>query len=118
MTERPLLAPGPGGLSSCEEAGVFGPGRRDLLGPVPARDSYRKMTFEELVAAHGPALWRAVASYAPPGAERDDLAQDDCYLHVRSGRNRAFPVRSEIQFDCLRSRSGAADENPAALQRD
>jgi RNA polymerase sigma-70 factor (ECF subfamily) len=34
------------------------------------------MTFEELVAAHGPALWRAVASYAPPGAERDDLAQD------------------------------------------
>ena len=34
------------------------------------------MTFEDLLAAHGPARWRAVASYAPPGAERDDLAQD------------------------------------------
>jgi RNA polymerase sigma-70 factor (ECF subfamily) len=34
------------------------------------------MTFEQLLAEQGPALWRAVASYAPPGAERDDLAQD------------------------------------------
>ena len=34
------------------------------------------MTFEDILREHGPALWRVVASYAPPGAERDDLAQD------------------------------------------
>ena len=34
------------------------------------------MTFDELLREHGPALWRVVASYAPPGAERDDLAQE------------------------------------------
>jgi RNA polymerase sigma-70 factor (ECF subfamily) len=34
------------------------------------------MTFDELLGDHGPALWRVIASYAPPGAERDDLAQD------------------------------------------
>ena len=34
------------------------------------------MTFDDLLREHGHALWRAVASYAPPGAERDDLAQD------------------------------------------
>lgn len=34
------------------------------------------MTFEQLLALHGAALWRAIASYAPPGAERDDLAQE------------------------------------------
>ncbi len=34
------------------------------------------MTFDELLREHGPALWRTVASYEPPGAERDDLAQE------------------------------------------
>ena len=34
------------------------------------------MTFDEVLAEQGRALWRVVASYAPPGAERDDLAQD------------------------------------------
>lgn len=34
------------------------------------------MTFDDLLARHGAALWRAVASYSPPGAERDDLAQE------------------------------------------
>jgi len=34
------------------------------------------VTFDELIREHGPALWRAIASYAPRGAERDDLAQD------------------------------------------
>ena len=34
------------------------------------------MTFDEVIGEHGPALWRVIASYAPPGAERDDLAQD------------------------------------------
>ncbi len=34
------------------------------------------MTLEELLREHGPALWRVIASYAPPGAERDDLAQE------------------------------------------
>ncbi len=34
------------------------------------------MTFDDILREHGPALWRVVASYAPPGAERDDLAQD------------------------------------------
>lgn len=34
------------------------------------------MTFDDVLGGHGPALWRVIASYAPPGAERDDLAQD------------------------------------------
>src|SRR5436190_1344880 len=34
------------------------------------------MTFDDLLRDHGPALWRVIASYAPPGAERADLAQD------------------------------------------
>jgi RNA polymerase sigma factor (sigma-70 family) len=34
------------------------------------------MRFDALLAEHGPALWRVIASYAPPGAERDDLAQE------------------------------------------
>ena len=34
------------------------------------------MTFEECQREHGAALWRVIASYAPPGAERDDLAQE------------------------------------------
>lgn len=34
------------------------------------------MDFEECLREHGPALWRVVASYAPPGPDRDDLAQD------------------------------------------
>src|SRR5919109_5428661 len=34
------------------------------------------MTFDDVLREHGPALWRVIASYAPPGAERDDLAQD------------------------------------------
>jgi RNA polymerase sigma factor (sigma-70 family) len=34
------------------------------------------MTFDDLLREHGPTLWRVVAGYTPPGAERDDLAQD------------------------------------------
>jgi len=34
------------------------------------------MTFDRFLGEHGPALWRVVASYAPPGAERDDLTQE------------------------------------------
>lgn len=34
------------------------------------------MNFEECLREHGPALWRVIASYAPRGPERDDLAQD------------------------------------------
>ncbi|HEY3351718.1 MAG TPA: sigma-70 family RNA polymerase sigma factor [Polyangia bacterium] len=34
------------------------------------------MGFDEVLREHGRALWRVIASYAPPGAERDDLAQD------------------------------------------
>lgn len=33
-------------------------------------------SFDDTLREHGPALWRVIASYAPPGAERDDLAQD------------------------------------------
>ena len=33
-------------------------------------------SFDDLLRDHGPALWRVIASYAPPGADRDDLAQD------------------------------------------
>ena len=34
------------------------------------------MEFDDVVRDHRPALWRVIAIYAPPGAERDDLAQD------------------------------------------
>ena len=34
------------------------------------------MTFDDVLRDHGSALWRVIASYAPSGAERDDLAQD------------------------------------------
>ena len=34
------------------------------------------MTFEECLREHGDALWRVIASYTAPGAERDDLTQD------------------------------------------
>lgn len=34
------------------------------------------MDFEECLRTHGPAIWRVVASYAPAGPERDDLAQE------------------------------------------
>jgi len=33
-------------------------------------------SFDDVLREHGPALWRVIASYAPPGADRDDLAQD------------------------------------------
>jgi RNA polymerase sigma factor (sigma-70 family) len=33
-------------------------------------------SFDDSLREHGPALWRVIASYAPPGAERDDLAQE------------------------------------------
>jgi RNA polymerase sigma-70 factor (ECF subfamily) len=33
-------------------------------------------SFDDGLREHGPALWRVIASYAPPGAERDDLAQE------------------------------------------
>lgn len=34
------------------------------------------MTFDDVLREHGSSLWRVIASYAPPGAERDDLAQE------------------------------------------
>jgi RNA polymerase sigma factor (sigma-70 family) len=34
------------------------------------------MTFDELLREHGSALWRVIAGYTQPGAERDDLTQD------------------------------------------
>ncbi len=34
------------------------------------------MELDECLRVHGPALWRVVGSYAPDGAERDDLAQE------------------------------------------
>jgi len=34
------------------------------------------MDLEECLHEHGPALWRIIASYAPAGPERDDLAQE------------------------------------------
>ena len=34
------------------------------------------MGIDDLLREHQRALWRVVATYAPPGAERDDLAQD------------------------------------------
>jgi RNA polymerase sigma-70 factor (ECF subfamily) len=49
---------------------------------------------------HGPAIWRAVASYAPPGAERDDLAQD-VLLSVWQGLGR-FRGDSSLKAFVLR----------------
>jgi RNA polymerase sigma-70 factor (ECF subfamily) len=34
------------------------------------------MRLEDVLRDVGPAVWRVVASYTPPGAERDDLAQE------------------------------------------
>ncbi len=34
------------------------------------------MDFEQCLREHGPAIWRVIASYAPRGPERDDLAQE------------------------------------------
>jgi RNA polymerase sigma factor (sigma-70 family) len=34
------------------------------------------MDFDACLREHGPALWRVIASYAPRGPERDDLAQE------------------------------------------
>lgn len=34
------------------------------------------MRFDDLLREHGPALWRVIAGYTQPGAERDDLAQE------------------------------------------
>jgi RNA polymerase sigma factor (sigma-70 family) len=34
------------------------------------------MTLDDLLREHGPALWRVIAGYTRPGAERDDLTQD------------------------------------------
>jgi RNA polymerase sigma factor (sigma-70 family) len=34
------------------------------------------MTFDDLLREHGPSLWRVIAGYTRPGAERDDLTQD------------------------------------------
>lgn len=34
------------------------------------------MELDECLREHGPALWRVIASYAPAGPERDDLAQE------------------------------------------
>src|SRR5215470_12613100 len=34
------------------------------------------MELEECLRTHGPALWRVIASYAPAGPERDDLAHE------------------------------------------
>ena len=33
-------------------------------------------SFDDLLGDHRAALWRVIASYAPPGPERDDLAQE------------------------------------------
>ena len=41
-------------------------------------------TWTELQTACGPALSRVVASYAPPGADRDDLAQEVSAALVQS----------------------------------
>lgn len=48
--------------------------------------TYRDVTpdDEDLWATHGAALARVVASYTPPGADRDDLAQEVALAIVRA----------------------------------
>ena len=41
-------------------------------------------SWSEVRAAYGPALARIVASYAPPGADREDLAQEVAMALVRA----------------------------------
>jgi len=98
-------------------------------------------TFDEVLREHGPALWRAIASYAPPGAERDDLAQDvllsvwqalgrfrgDSSLKafvLRIAHNRGLSLawrRSKLQHaevdDQLRDPKPLPDERLAAAQQ-
>ena len=83
------------------------------------------MTFDDLLARHGAALWRAVASYSPPGAERDDLAQEvlvtvwQALARFRgAGSPRAFALRIAhnrgLSLAWSRKRRPAAD--PAAVE--
>jgi hypothetical protein len=72
------------------------------------RETLQGIMFDDLLRDHGPALWRVIASYAPPGAERDDLAQavDDAMpVHCHEG-----PVRSAMRDPppALPSRIGEA----------
>lgn len=57
-------------------------------------------SFDDILREHGPALWRVIASYAPPGPERDDLAQD-VLLAVWQALER-FRGRSSIKTFVLR----------------
>ena len=43
-----------------------------------------KPSWNEVRTAYGPALARVVASYAPPGADREDLAQEVAMALVRA----------------------------------
>jgi RNA polymerase sigma factor (sigma-70 family) len=40
--------------------------------------------WTNIVAAHGAALTRVVASYSPPGQDREDLAQEVAFMIVRA----------------------------------
>lgn len=71
--------------------------------------------FDDTVREHGPAIWRVIASYAPPGPERDDLAQDvllAAWQALRRFRGRR-PQTAEV--DVPDPRPGP-DEQVAALE--
>ncbi len=57
-------------------------------------------TWTAVRAAHGPALARVVASYAPPGPEREDLAQEVAAALIRAFRT--FRAEASVRTFALR----------------
>jgi RNA polymerase sigma factor (sigma-70 family) len=57
-------------------------------------------SFDQILREHGPALWRAIASYTAPGPEREDLAQD-VLLAVWQALQR-FRAQSSVKTFVLR----------------
>ncbi len=79
------------------------------------------MTFDELLITYGPALKRVAASYAPPGAEREDLEQEIVLaLHTAwpgfrgdaSARTFAYRIAHNCGITLMKNRRGAPRTQP------
>src|SRR4051812_25289187 len=88
-----------------------------LLGGAGARD-YQCVaaSFDEILREHGPALWRVVASYAPAGPERDDLAQD-VLLAVWQALS-DFAAGAPSRRSCCESRTTAVSRRRGHARRE
>ena len=86
--------------------------RAAAFGKIPLAGctiAFVKPSWDEVRTAYGPALARVVASYAPPGPDREDLAQEVAMALVR-----ALPAfRGEALPEDLRA-ADCAQRLPAA----